>query len=135
MGSKTFGSFLTEKRLAQGISLRGFAAKLDISPVYMCNLEKDRKAAPAMKVLEQMVTVLALSGDDKNAFYDLAAKTRNAPSVAWDLPEYINERDIVRAALRTAKDVEATDEEWLEFIERLKSRVVSDADTAGEGGR
>ena len=32
------------------------------------------------------------------------------------------DRDIVRVALRTAKDVDATDEEWQEFIAQLKAR-------------
>lgn len=32
------------------------------------------------------------------------------------------ERDIVRAALRTAKEVDATDEEWQAFIDRLTQR-------------
>ena len=42
--------------------------------------------------------------------------------VSADLPEYIMERDIVRAALRTAKEVDATDEEWQEFIDRITQR-------------
>ena len=33
------------------------------------------------------------------------------------------ERDIVRAALRTAKEVDATDEEWQEFIDRITKRT------------
>ena len=32
------------------------------------------------------------------------------------------DRDIVRVALRTAKEVDATDEEWQAFIEMLKAR-------------
>ena len=52
---------------------------------------------------------------------DLAARSRNQ-RVSADLPEYIMERDIVRAALRTAKEVDATDEEWQEFIDRLTKR-------------
>lgn len=32
------------------------------------------------------------------------------------------DRDIVRIALRTAKDLDATDEEWQEFIEKLNRR-------------
>lgn len=32
------------------------------------------------------------------------------------------DRDIVRVALRTAKDVEATDEEWQEFISMLEAK-------------
>ena len=30
---QTFGSFLREKRIARGLTLRGMAAKLDLSPV------------------------------------------------------------------------------------------------------
>ena len=52
---------------------------------------------------------------------DLAAKSK-AQRVSSDLPEYIMERDIVRAALRTAKEVDATDAEWQEFIDRLTKR-------------
>ena len=32
------------------------------------------------------------------------------------------DRDIVRTALRTAKDVDATDEEWQAFIAMLEAR-------------
>ena len=38
----TFGTFIKDKRLAKQISLRKFAELLDISPVYLCNIEKDR---------------------------------------------------------------------------------------------
>ena len=54
--------------------------------------------------------------------YDLAAKAKNSTVVSQDLPDYIMERDIVRIALRTAKDVDATDEEWQEFIASLEAR-------------
>ena len=123
MAGKTFGSFITEKRLARDMTLRGFAGELGISPVYMCNIEKDRRAAPTEDVLERISTLLMLTPTEKTKMLDLAAKSKNAPSVAFDLPEYINEKDIVRVALRTAKDVDATDEEWQEFIDKLQKRV------------
>ena len=52
--------------------------------------------------------------------YNLAGKKRNA--VAPDLPEYIIERDYVSAALRTARDLDAGEEEWMRFVEDLKKR-------------
>ena len=52
--------------------------------------------------------------------FDLAGKKRN--SVAPDLPEYIMERDYVSAALRTARDLDASEQEWLNFVEDLKKR-------------
>ena len=56
--------------------------------------------------------------------YDLAAMSRSRPAVSSDLPEYIMENEVVRIALRTAKEVDATDEEWLEFIEKLNKRII-----------
>ena len=123
MSEKTFGAFLTEKRLERDMTLRGFAGKLGISPVYMCNIEKDRRAAPTEDVLEKMAALLMLNKVEKEQMLDLAAKSKTVPAVALDLPEYINGNDIIRTALRTAKDVGATDDEWLEFIERLNKRV------------
>ena len=112
----TFGGYLHGKRLERGISLRKFAEQSKISPVYMCNMEKDRNAAPSEEVLTRMADLLQLSAGERRYFYDLAAKSKTAPTVSQDLPAYIMERDIVRAALRTAKDGDATDEEWQEFI-------------------
>lgn len=120
--NKTFGSFITEKRKEKEISLRGFANKLDISPVYVCNFEKDKKPAPKDNVLQNIVALLLLTKEEQEEMYDLAAKSKNIKTVSGDLPEYIMEKDIVRMALRTAKDVDATDEEWQEFIVKLKKR-------------
>ena len=133
MSEKTFGSFLTKKRLMRDMSLRGFASMLGISPVHLCNMEKDRRAAPAEDIIDKMAELLRLSKEERIEMLDLAAKSKNAPSVALDLPEYINERDVVRAALRTAKDVDATDEEWLEFIEKLQNRIKRSAGSEQEG--
>lgn len=52
--------------------------------------------------------------------YDIAGKQRN--TIAPDLPDYIMERDYVSAALRTARDLDAGEEEWREFVEQLKRR-------------
>ena len=53
----------------------------------------------------------------KRQMYDLAARSRN--TVSADLPEYIMEKDIVRAALRTAKKHNVTDKQWEDFIRRI----------------
>lgn len=131
MDERTFGSFITQKREEHDLTLRGFAQRLGISPVYMCNIEKDRRPAPD-DFLDTMATLLLLDDEEKSEMLDLAAKSKSIPTVATDLPEYINEHDIVRIALRTAKHVDATDEEWQEFIERLQKRI--NHNTNDEGG-
>lgn len=118
---QTFGSFVRQHRQARGMTLRGLAAALGISPVYMSNIETDRRAAPTQEYLEKLAKELRLDKAGYEEMLDLAAKSK-AQRVSSDLPEYIMERDIVRAALRTAKEVGATDAEWQEFIDRLTKR-------------
>ena len=110
---QTFGSFVREKRQSIGLSLRTLAAKLDLSPVYLSNIENDRRPAPTRAYLERLEQELHLS------------KVETA-----DLPDYIMDREIVRAALRTAKEADATDQEWQEFIDRITQR----AKKSKEGG-
>ena len=118
----TFGTYIKDKRLAKQISLRKFAELLDISPVYLCNIEKDRNPAPKDDIISNMARLLMLNDTETAELYDLAAKAKSNPTISQDLPEYIMDRDIVRVALRTAKDVDATDEEWQEFIAHLEER-------------
>lgn len=101
--NQTFGAFVRQKRMALGISLRGLAARLGLSPVYMSIIETDRKPAPAKEHLDRLAEELHLSKEERELFLDLAAASQKM-KVPADLPEYIMERDIVRAALRTAKE-------------------------------
>jgi transcriptional regulator with XRE-family HTH domain len=120
---KTFGQFLTSRRKAKDIPLRRFAAMLDISPEFLCNIEKGRRSAPMEDVLEKMAGLLLLSKEDKALMYDLAAESKNTVStIPSDLTGFINENRVVVAALRMAKDVDATDEEWQEFMIKLKAK-------------
>ena len=127
---QTFGGFVRQRRSSMGITLRGLAARLGLSPVYMSNIETDRKPAPTQEYLEKLAQELHLNVDERRYLLDLAAKSKEQ-CVSADLPEYIMERDIVRAALRTAKEVDATDEEWQAFIDRLTQR---DKDQKGGEG-
>ena len=119
---QTFSAFVRQKRMEQGLSLRRLAARLGLSPVYMSNIETDRKPAPSQENLDKLAEELHLSKADRELFLDLAAASHKM-KVPADLPEYIMERDIVRTALRTAKEVDATDAEWQEFIDRITKRT------------
>ena len=128
---QTFGSFVREKRQSIGLSLRTLAAKLDLSPVYLSNIENDRRPAPTRAYLERLEQELHLNKAETEQMLDLAAKSQNN-RVSADLPDYIMDREIVRAALRTAKEADATDQEWQEFIDRINRRMRSsgeDSDT------
>ena len=86
------------------------------SAVYICDIEKDRRPVPD-DILEKLPALLHLTEAETEEMYDLAARSRN--TVSADLPEYIMEKDIVRAALRTAKKHNVTDKQWEDFIRRI----------------
>ena len=98
------------------LSARQLAIALDYSPVYICDIEKGRKPVPD-EILEQLPRLLLLDEAETNEMYDLAAKSRN--TISADLPDYIMKKDIVRAALRTAKKHNVTDKQWEDFIRRI----------------
>jgi len=115
-----FGEFISKKRVEKQITLRKMADMLGVSAPFLTDVEKDRRNPFDMEKLTQLAQILGLTPDENEMMYNLAGKKRNA--VAPDLPEYIIERDYVSAALRTARDLDAGEEEWMRFVEDLKKR-------------
>ena len=113
----TFGEFLVEKRKQKGISGRHLAKALNVSPVYMCDMEKGRKACVTKEFIENVKRVFLLDEEETNRMHDLIAIARN--SVSIDLPEYIMSNELVRTALRTAKKNNTPDEKWEKFIKEI----------------
>ena len=117
---KTFGEFLVAKRKEREIPSLQVAETLGISPSYYSDIEKGRRNPPPdRESLVKIAKLLNLNSGDLAIFYDLAGKARDeAPP---DLPDYINENQVVRVALRLAKDT-GSNEDWQRFIDDLESR-------------
>jgi transcriptional regulator with XRE-family HTH domain len=116
-----FGKFIEERRKAQGFTLRGFAAELDIAPAYMSDIEKGRRYPPDKK-LDEISRLLKLTAEEKDVMLDMAAMTRTK-TVSPDLPEYIMEKDLARVALRRARDGKLTDAGWQKVIDLINKKV------------
>ncbi len=117
---ENFGEFVQEKREEKQITLRKFADAMDFSAPFWSDVEKGRRNPPEIDKLQLIARTLNLTDEENAMMLDLAGKKRN--SVAPDLPDYIMERGYVAAALRTARDLDAGEEEWNEFIEELRKR-------------
>ena len=117
-----FGKFVREKREEKKINLRKLAEILDIAPAYMSDIEKSRRYPPDKEKIEKIAATLELTEEEKNYLFDLAAIAKNN-TVSPDLPEYIMEHELVRVALRRARDVNAGKEEWEKVI-----KIFDDAD-------
>lgn len=112
-----FSRFLKEKRRQREITVRDMAERSGVSAGYYSDFESGRRNPPDREILDNMIAVLKLSDEDRLTFYDLAGKARSeAPP---DLPEYINEHEKVRVALRMAKD-SGDEKVWDRFIDFLE---------------
>ncbi len=113
----SFGEFIIEKRKERGLSARQLAIALGISAVYMCDIEKGRKAAVSEDFTEKLINTLLMNDNETEQMFDLLALAQN--SVSADLHQYIMENELVRTALRTAKKNNITDEKWEKFIDEI----------------
>lgn len=87
-------------------------------------MERGRKSAPSREVLRRIVNVLSLNKEEANELCEYAGKAQN--TIAYDLPDYIMDRDYVTAALRTAKELNAGKEKWDKIVEVLYEDEKSD---------
>ena len=106
----TFGAFISTRRKEAKLNLRDTAKHLGISNGYLCDIEQGRRPAPEGAFVERISSFLELDKQEHEMLLDLAADSRQ--TVPADL----------RAALRVAKEVDATDEEWKAFMEMLQNR-------------
>jgi transcriptional regulator with XRE-family HTH domain len=118
---KDFSDFLTKKRKDKKISLRQLSRYLKVSATYLSEVENNKSAPLTYERLQKVATFLNLSDEEQSEMYDLAGNQRG--TVAPDLLEYIKKRDYVNLAIRTARDMGASEDDWLNFIEELKRKV------------
>ncbi|MEG0693420.1 MAG: helix-turn-helix transcriptional regulator [Oscillospiraceae bacterium] len=124
----TFGEYVRQKRLDRKITLRSFAKQVGISATFISGMENNEKSAPSDEVLKNIAEILQLDKGETDKLYDLAVQTKASNPLPLDIAETVRENAVVRIALRVAKDLDATDEEWEDFMRRLK-------ETRGEGGQ
>lgn len=115
-----FGEFLTAKRIERDISLRELAKQLGVSAPFLTEVEKSRCAPLTADRLAKVADVLVLTNKEKTQMYDIVGIQRD--TVPPDIPEYIKGKDYVSVALRTARDLGASEAEWNKFVEDLKKR-------------
>lgn len=120
MNKSTFGSYVREKRLERGFTMRSICEKMGYSLPYMSDIENDRRNPLDKDRLEQLMEILSLSVSERQELYDLVGRARD--TVSPDLTDYIMEEEAVRMALRTARDAGAAPDEWLQFAKELNDR-------------
>lgn len=121
---KTFGEYISEKRLEKNITLRNFSKMIDISPEYLSKLENNLRSAPKDVILEKIAIKLFLNVEERERLFDLAAESKANLSLASDLVEYICNNEIVHKTLRIAKRCKLTTEEWREIYDNIAEKHI-----------
>lgn len=117
---QSFGKFIEEKRKVLGLTLRGLATTVGITPAFMSDIEKGHRYPPKKATLDKIVDALHLNDEEMHTMFDLAGKSKDN-SVSPDLPEYIMNNEQVRIALRLARDSDTSDKVWQQVIEMLEN--------------
>lgn len=107
-----FGTYIREKRLEIGMSIRYFAALLNLTPAYISDIERGNRTAP-INYLDKMIEILKIEKEEINYFYDLAGCSH----LNWpDINEYLAKTPSARKAIRLARDKNLSDEELSSII-------------------
>ena len=109
---------IADARKLQGLTCRDLSQMVGISAAYLSQLERGIRLNPDPQLLLRIAQALSLSPEEATNLFDLYAETTgNLPP---DITEYLNGNSIVQRALRQAREVNATEEDWERFIEQLK---------------
>ena len=94
-----FGSFIRELRLKLGIGQRELANKIGIAPSYLNDIEKNKRTAPKINVINKLSKLLDV---EKNYLHDLAGISKKG--VAPDISEYIETNPRIISLIRSIKE-------------------------------
>ena len=115
----TFGEFIKGKRTEKGINLRKLAELVNIAPAYLSDIEKGKRNSPSLEKMEKIAEVLELTSEEIITMKDLAASDR-PNSVAPDISEYVTNNESVRVALRKARELNLSNQDWIKIIEEME---------------
>ena len=115
----TFGEFIKGKRTEKGINLRKLAELVNIAPAYLSDIEKGNRNSPSLEKMEKIAEVLELTSEEIITMKDLAASDR-PNSVAPDISEYVTNNESVRVALRKARELNLSNQDWIKIIEEME---------------
>ena len=115
----TFGEFIKMKRVEKGINLRRLAELVNIAPAYLSDIEKGKRNSPSAEKMAKIAEALDLTNEEVITMNDLAANDR-PNNVAPDISEYVTSNESVRVALRKARELNLSNQDWIKIIEEME---------------
>lgn len=120
-----FGIFLKEKRQQNGLSLRALGKQVELSHIYLYNIESGKKAPPSDEVIKRLANALNLDEKSRLLFFDIAAKCKSDADgsnyyIPVDISQYINENEDAKNIIREANQNKKENSFWNDLLKELK---------------
>lgn len=116
--NRNFGLFISVLRTSRSMRSQDLAKKVGISNAYLSQLEHGVRLNPDPAVVMKIAKVLDLTLEESIKLFDMYSKATG--QISPDIAGYIMDNKTVQKALRYAHAVNASDEAWEDFIEKLK---------------
>ncbi len=123
-----FNEFLLLKRKEKGLTIRGLANLVGISPAFLCDLESGNRAFPANSkkypnLLAMLIINLDLNEEESKLIKKLADESMlSKDKIALDLKNYLQNVPLAQQALRKAQENNITNEDWANFIKMIERK-------------
>ncbi|MBR1662704.1 MAG: helix-turn-helix domain-containing protein [Ruminococcus sp.] len=123
----TFGECIRARREELKRSVRDVAKAIQMSPVYLSDIERGLRVAPTgankrINYMDNLIRELKISEGERNAFFTMAEATTGRFS---DISSYLSTSHSARVALRLAKEAELSEDEWQKFIDHIRELQTS----------
>ncbi len=125
MDNSAFGIFLKEKRQQNGLSLRALGKQVELSHIYLYNIESGKKAPPNDEMIIRLANALNLDEKSRLLFFDIAAQCKsgidsNNCYLPVDISQYLNENEDARNVIREANQKAINNSFWNDLLKELK---------------
>lgn len=124
-----FGKYISNKRKEKGISLRTMAKDLDISISYLSDLEQGNKMPPNSSkdkykdLIMGIMEYLEMNDEDKQICLNYADNDLIKKGyVSNDITNYMEQTPLASVALRKAKNLNYSNDDWEKIINDLKNK-------------
>lgn len=121
-----FGNFISTKRKENGISLRTMAKDLNISISYLSDLEQGNKMPPNSSnekyrdLITNIISYLKMNDTDKEMCLNFADNDLiKKGHISNDITNYMEQTPLASVALRKAKDLNYSDDDWKKIIDNF----------------
>jgi len=127
----TFGSYIRSLRIKNGIGQRELAKKIEISPSYLNDLEKNKRNAPKVELIKKLSILLKA---DLELLYDLAGNSNE--SIPPDISQYVKNNPKIISLMRSLKNSNFNEDEIESLIKKInESKTKALIVAAGLGSR